>query len=105
MNELVISLCKERVLTDSCIPEVVDCLYCWAVLLPKCFEQIVSIARVGGGGLLKISLGGKVRRGPPHTLTLFKTNIADFPTLFKTEFQFLIPCLSQRKSILINIRA
>ena len=29
----------------------------------------------------------------PHTLTLFKTNIADFPTLFKTEFRFLIPCL------------
>ena len=27
----------------------------------------------------------------PHTLTLFKTNIADFPTLFKTEFRFLIP--------------
>ena len=23
----------------------------------------------------------------PHTLNLFKTNIADFPTLFKTEFQ------------------
>ena len=23
-----------------------------------------------------------------HTLTLFKTNIADFPTLFKTEFPF-----------------
>ena len=29
----------------------------------------------------------------PHTLILFKTNIADFPTLFKTEFRFLIPCL------------
>ena len=28
-----------------------------------------------------------------HTLTLFKTKIADFPTLFKTEFRFLIPCL------------
>ena len=37
----------------------------------------------------------------PHTLTLFKTNIADFPTLFKTEFRFLIPCLRH----LINIRA
>ena len=24
----------------------------------------------------------------PHTLTLFKTNIADFPTLFTTEFRF-----------------
>ena len=31
--------------------------------------------------------------GVPHTLTLFKTKIADFPTLFKTEFRFLIPCL------------
>ena len=41
----------------------------------------------------------------PHTLTLFKTNIADFPTLFKTEFQFLIPCLrhlSCLKQKLIN---
>ena len=34
------------------------------------------------------------RCGPAHhTLTLFKTKIADFPTLFKTEFRFLIPCL------------
>ena len=42
------------------------------------------------------------RCGPaPHTLTLFKTKIADFPTLFKTEFRFLIPCLRH----LISIRA
>ena len=40
-------------------------------------------------------------RAAPHTLTLFKTNFADFPTLFKTEFRFLIPCLRN----LINIRA
>ena len=34
------------------------------------------------------------RCGPaPYTPTLFKTKIADFPTLFKTEFRFLIPCL------------
>ena len=35
------------------------------------------------------------RCGPaPHILTLFKTKIADFPTLyFKTEFRFLTPCL------------
>ena len=34
------------------------------------------------------------RCGPArHTLTLCKTKIADFPTLFKTEFRFLIPCL------------
>ena len=26
----------------------------------------------------------------PRSLSLFKTNIADFPTLFKTEFRFLI---------------
>ena len=44
------------------------------------------------GGVLDISLGGKVRPGrvgrcgpAPHTLTLFKTNItAIFDTLFKT---------------------
>ena len=42
------------------------------------------------------------RCGPArHTLTLCKTKIADFPTLFKTEFRFLIPCLRH----LINIRA
>ena len=29
----------------------------------------------------------------PHTLTLLKTKIADFPTLFKIESRFLIPCL------------
>ena len=29
----------------------------------------------------------------PHTLALFKTKIADFPSLFKTEFRFLIRCL------------
>ena len=34
------------------------------------------------------------RCGPaPYTATLFKTKIADFPTLFYTEFRFLIPCL------------
>ena len=34
------------------------------------------------------------RCGPiPYTLTLFKTKIADFLTLFKTEFRFLIPYL------------
>ena len=53
-------------------------------------------ARWGGGGVLDISLGGKV--GPaPHTLTLFKENIDDFPTLFKTEFRFLIPYLRHLK--------
>ena len=50
----------------------------------------------GGGGYSIYPWMG--RCGPaPHTLTLFKTKIADkiadFPTLFKTEFPFLIPCL------------
>ena len=46
----------------------------------------------GGGGYSIYPWVG--RCGPaPHTLTLFKTKIADFPTLFKTEFRFLIPCL------------
>ena len=46
----------------------------------------------GGGGYTIYPWVG--RCGPaPHTLTLFKTKIADFPTLFKTEFRFLIPCL------------
>ena len=58
----------------------------------------------GGGGYSIYPWVGRCGAAP-HTLTLFKTNIADFPTLFKTEFRFLIPCLSQRKSILINIRA
>ena len=46
----------------------------------------------GGGGYLTESQVG--RCGPAaQTLTLFKTRISDFPTLFKTECQFLIPCL------------
>ena len=44
-----------------------------------------------GGTRYILGWGGAVR--PPNTLTLFKTKIADFPTLFKTEFRFLIPCL------------
>ena len=39
------------------------------------------------GEVLDIFLGGRCGAAP-HTLTLFKTNIADFPTLFKTEFRF-----------------
>ena len=45
------------------------------------------------GGVLDISLGGGGCGSAPHTLTLFKTKIADFPTLLKTEFRFLIPSL------------
>ena len=47
----------------------------------------------GGGYSIYPRVG---RCGPaPHTLTLFKTKIADFPTLFKTEFRLLIPCLKR----------
>ena len=47
-------------------------------------------------GVLDISYDGEVRPGlAPQTLALFKTDIADFLTLFKTELRFLIPCLRQ----------
>ena len=51
---------------------------------------------MGGGGYSIYPWVG--RCGPaPHTLTLFKTNITNFPTLFKTELRFLIPCLRHLK--------
>ena len=47
--------------------------------------------RGGGGNSIYPWMG---RCGPdPHTMTLLKTKIADFPTMFKTESRFLIPCL------------
>ena len=50
-----------------------------------------TFASTPGGYLTESRLG---RCGPAaQTLTLFKTRISDFPTLFKTECQFLIPCL------------
>ena len=53
------------------------------------FSRVTS----AGGDSIYLRVG---RCGPtPHTLTLFKTKIADFPTLFKTEFRFLIPCLGR----------
>ena len=51
------------------------------------WEMLISERRVPfdpGGYSIYLWVG---RCGAaPHTLTLFKTNIADFPTLFKTEF-------------------
>ena len=41
----------------------------------------------GGGGYAIYPWVGRCGTAP-HTLTLFKTNIADFPTLFKTESDF-----------------
>ena len=55
--------------------------------------QVLLVFALGRGGGYSIYrwVG---RCGPAsHTLTLFKTKIADFPTLSKTEFRFLIPCL------------
>ena len=46
----------------------------------------------GGGGYSIYPWVGRCGLAP-HTVTLFKTKIADFPVLFKTEFRFLIPCL------------
>ena len=53
---------------------------------------IIQVPGVGGGGYSIYPWVGRCGAAP-HTLTLFKTNIADFSTLFKTEFRFLIPCL------------
>ena len=41
----------------------------------------------GGGGYSVYLLVGRCGLAP-ITLTLFKTNVADFPTLCKTEFRF-----------------
>ena len=46
----------------------------------------------GGGGYSIYPWVGRCGLAP-HTLTLLKKKIADFPTLFKTEFRFLIPSL------------
>ena len=47
----------------------------------------------GGEGATRYILGWGGVAPAPHTLALFKTKIADFPSLFKTEFRFLTPCL------------
>ena len=45
------------------------------------------------------------RCGPaPHTLTLFKTNIADFPTLFKTELRFLTPLKGVKVALKLQLK-
>ena len=50
--------------------------------------------RGGGGRLLGRILVREVQLGCPNPdLKLVKTQISDFPTLFKTECWFLVPCL------------
>ena len=56
--------------------------------------------RVGGGYSVNPWVGRCV--SAHHTMVLFKTNIADFPTLFETEFRFLIPCLIKAIYCVIN---
>ena len=47
----------------------------------------------GGGGGTRYILGCGRCGLAPRTLTLLKTKTADFSTLFKTEFRFMIPSL------------
>ena len=54
----------------------------------------------GAGRYLTESRVG--RCGPAaQALTLFKTRISDFPTLFKAECQFLMPCLFLRSKTFV----
>ena len=59
----------------------------------KCTKKRDARAGLGGGGVTRYFLGWGGAARSPNTLTLLKTKITDFPTLFKTEFRFLIPCL------------
>ena len=70
--------------------------YCFQSVEIKESDVNFSDSPGGGGGY---SIYPRVGRCGPanHTLTLFKTNIADFPVLFKTELRLLIPCLKHLK--------
>ena len=62
-------------------------------MLQKLGSAVMShLAPSLGGGGTRYILGWGCAVRP-----LFKTNITDFPTLFKTEFRFLIPCLRHLK--------
>ena len=79
-------LCQLKLLT----------VYAVCIWVEKDLENIfpaffASFNPGGGGGYSMYHWLGRCGAGP-HTLTRFKTNIADFPTHFKTEFRFLIPC-------------
>ena len=80
-------LCKLRYIKQTIIQHLTHLL---------CSDYRVCAAFLpgggGGGGNSKYRWVGRCGAAP-HTLNLFKTNIADIPTLFKTEFRFLIPCL------------
>ena len=79
---IIVMLCEQH------IPFLAFYLpYIWIEMYAVEFEP----RGVGGGGL-DISLG-----------PCLKTKIADFPTLFKTEFRFLIPFVRQKSLIIVNI--
>ena len=66
------------------------------------YSTMVSLSP-GGGGYSMYPLVGRCGAAP-ITLTLFKTNITDFPTLFKTEFRFFNTLFKTFTRILINKR-
>ena len=73
----------------------------WSVEFKDIQNGGFSPAEGGGGDSIYPWVG---RCGAaPHTLTLFKPNIADFLTLFKTEFRFLIPYLGHLTQFKTNI--
>ena len=70
------------------------------LILEDLLFESTQIARVGGYSIYPwVGRCGLA----PHTLILFKTNITDFPTLFKTELRFLIPCLRHLKLLLQEV--
>ena len=63
------------------------------ITLLSCLPRLLSSLSVfDARGELDISLVGEVRPGPSYPDPVL-TKRDDFPTLFKTEFLFLIPCL------------
>ena len=81
--------------TDNCM--YIICLLMYVIAytklnynlnLPSVLEACKMNDAWGGGGGYSIYLLVGRCGAAPHTLTLFKTNNADFPTLFKTEFRF-----------------
>ena len=77
-------ICQNTVICVNLSTQASTMFYCMSSL-----ERNPGKIFVARGGTRYILGWG----GAAHTLTLFKTKIADFPTLFKTEFRFLIPSL------------
>ena len=81
-------------LTSDKNPHIFQHIYGSETCRALCSGNCFSILDTGGYSIYPW-VG---RCGPaPHTLTVFKANITDFPTLLKTELRFLIPCLRHLK--------